>query len=456
MSRMRTICRGRLLAGFVSAALVMGVMSAAVEADQSRPGQEFAQKASWKVPTPQAVRELAIEWLATREVDAAVRTQLEAMWASATSEGADAPLLDVLCATFGAADPQAQKLVDTCSQPRREIALPDAAWLRDEKSSPLVRHNLRLAYGRWLVQESLYDEAAVQFAELKPADVVDPAALLFYQAVVHHRTLARDPGLAAISLLLENEATIPKRFVSLARLMQADLDALKDESLDHIARRMDDIRRRLDLGRAGPKVREVENGVIASLDKLIEQLEQQQQAAEQQVAEPVGHDGQRDHLCHGGRLQPDAAVQAQLERQRTDQRAEIQIEGIADRRDAERARHAHRMPCRVPADQVVARDERVAHERQAGGQQQLARALLLQRLPHRRPVDAADLARQQREHQQRERPWRSLLDSDPQAGPAGPRAQRRQRLHCARVCSRSTRGVRRGSHFNQTGKRRRK
>lgn len=279
MSRMRTICRGRLLAGFVSAALVMGVMSAAVEADQSRPGQEFAQKASWKVPTPQAVRELAIEWLATREVDAAVRTQLEAMWASATSEGADAPLLDVLCATFGAADPQAQKLVDTCSQPRREIALPDAAWLRDEKSSPLVRHNLRLAYGRWLVQESLYDEAAVQFAELKPADVVDPAALLFYQAVVHHRTLARDPGLAAISLLLENEATIPKRFVSLARLMQADLDALKDESLDHIARRMDDIRRRLDLGRAGPKVREVENGVIASLDKLIEQLEQQQQAA---------------------------------------------------------------------------------------------------------------------------------------------------------------------------------
>ncbi len=276
MSRMRTICRAWLLAAFVLAALVM---SAAVEAAQSRPGQEFAQKASWKVPTPQSVRELAIEWLATREVDAAVRAQLDAMWASSTAEGAEAPLLDVLCATFAAADPQAQKLVDTCSQPRREIALPDAAWLMDEKTPPLVRHNLRLAYGRWLVQESLYDEAAVQFAELKPGDVADPAALLFYQAVVHHRTLARDPGLAAISLLLENEATIPKRFVSLGRLMQADLDALKDESLDHIARRMDDIRRRLDLGRAGPKVREVENGVIASLDKLIEQLEQQQQAA---------------------------------------------------------------------------------------------------------------------------------------------------------------------------------
>ncbi len=201
------------------------------------------------------------------------------MWGSATAEGADAPVFDVLCATFAAADPQARKLVDVCAQPRREIALPDSAWLMDEKTPLVERNNLRLAYGRWLVQESLYDEAGVQLAELKPADVADPAALLFYQAVVHHRTLAREPGLAAISLLLENEAAIPRRFVSLSRLMQADLDALKDESLDHISRRMDDIRRRLDLGRAGPKVREVENGVIASLDKLIEQLEQQQQAA---------------------------------------------------------------------------------------------------------------------------------------------------------------------------------
>jgi hypothetical protein len=290
MSRMQIVRRVWLLAAFALVSLTVG---AAGEAAQSRPEQEFAQKASWKVPSPQSVRDLGIEWLAAREVDAPLRTQLETMWASSTADGADAPLLDVLCATFAAADPQAQKLVDVCSQPRRTIALPDATWLMDEKTPPLERHNLRLAYGRWLVQESLYDEAAVQLAELKQSDVVDPAALLFYQAVVHHRMLAREPGLAAISLLLENEATIPKRFVSLARLMQADLDALKDESLDHIARRMDDIRRRLDLGRAGPKVREVENGVIASLDKLIEQLEQQQQAAAAAAAAAAGRGSAR-------------------------------------------------------------------------------------------------------------------------------------------------------------------
>ena len=35
--------------------------------------------------------------------------------------------------------------------------------------------------------------------------------------------------------------------------MQADLNALEEETLDHIARRMEDIERRLDLGRPAPR-----------------------------------------------------------------------------------------------------------------------------------------------------------------------------------------------------------
>jgi hypothetical protein len=44
---------------------------------------------------------------------------------------------------------------------------------------------------------------------------------------------------------------------------------------------MDDIERRLDLGHAGPRVIEVEDGVIASLDKLIEEMEEQQKQQQQ-------------------------------------------------------------------------------------------------------------------------------------------------------------------------------
>jgi hypothetical protein len=66
--------------------------------------------------------------------------------------------------------------------------------------------------------------------------------------------------------------------------MRADLEDLQEDSLNHIARRMDDIHRRLDLGRAGPKVRKQEDGVIESLDKLIKKLENQQKQQQQQAA----------------------------------------------------------------------------------------------------------------------------------------------------------------------------
>jgi hypothetical protein len=58
--------------------------------------------------------------------------------------------------------------------------------------------------------------------------------------------------------------------------MQDDLQGLEDDTLDHIARRMEDIHRRLDLGRAGPKVRQQQDGVIRSLDKMIKKLEDEQ------------------------------------------------------------------------------------------------------------------------------------------------------------------------------------
>ncbi len=260
--------------------IVLAALCAApAVAFDNKPNGDFAQKASWKIPTAESVREQALAWLADRPIDAPARAQVEALWSSATLPGGKDHLLDVLCATFAAADPQARDLVTLCSQPRRQVTLPDVTWLVDGKTAAIERQNLRLLYGRWLVQETLYDEATGQLDGLQPEDVADPAGLLFYQAVVQQRTLKRDAGLSSIARLLENEANLPKRFTSVARLMQADLDALKDESLDHIARRMDDVRRRLDLGRAGPKVREVEDGVIASLDKLIKEMEQQQQAA---------------------------------------------------------------------------------------------------------------------------------------------------------------------------------
>ena len=265
---------------------------AAVAADVKTRG-DFGRKPSWSAPTVDSVREQALSWLAALELGEAAKAQIATLWSSAGADTNDAHLLDLVAATLAAGDPRAQVLVAFCSQPRRFGPLPAVDWLGDEKTQPFARRNLQLLYGRWLAQNALVDEAIEQLGELRPDEVVDPAALLFYQAVVHHELLHRDAGLGAIARLLENESSLPRRYTSLARLMQADLEGLKDESLDHIARRMDDIRRRLDLGRAGPKVRSVEDGVIASLDKIIEQIEKQQQAAAAAAASRSGKGGAR-------------------------------------------------------------------------------------------------------------------------------------------------------------------
>jgi hypothetical protein len=269
------------------ALLVAALPWHAASGDQ-RPERPFAQKASWKAPATDAVREQVFAWLDKAGASDDQRAAAEALWASASMPGGDGHLIDLVCATIALVEPPAAELVKVCSEPRGKAKLPETAWLADEKTPPLVRNNLRLYYGRWLAQESLYDEAFDQLAGLKPLDVVDPAGLLFYQAVADHRLLKRDEGLAAIAMLLENEDQLPRRYASIAKLMQADLEGLKDDSLDHIARRMDDIRRRLDLGRANKKVREVEDGVIASLDKLIKEMEDQQQQQQQAAAGQQG------------------------------------------------------------------------------------------------------------------------------------------------------------------------
>ena len=60
-------------------------------------------------------------------------------------------------------------------------------------------------------------------------------------------------------------------------MLRTAIRGTKRFNSDDIARRMDDIHRRLDLGRAGPKVKKAEDGVIAALDKMIKKIEEEQE-----------------------------------------------------------------------------------------------------------------------------------------------------------------------------------
>jgi len=238
------------------------------------------EPAPWAPPPAEAVRKDVFAWLAGQKPEAAVRASAEKLWASLPQRPQATELLSRAAETFSLADPRAKKLVERCWKPYVPGPVDKEEWLRDPKTPPLAAKNLRLYYARWLAQQSLFDEALEQLAGLEPGDVIDPASLLFYRALAHYRLADREPGLKAAERLLANSQQCPRRYKALGELMREDLKRLEDETLDHISRRMDDIRRRLALGRGGPKVRKIEDGVVASLDKLIKEIEDQLQEQE--------------------------------------------------------------------------------------------------------------------------------------------------------------------------------
>lgn len=268
------------------------------QADSSRDNPEFAQRASWSQPNVEDVRSQVDLWLQSLKLNSSQIEEILVHWQPSQHH----QLLNCVGEVIAAALPSATSLVRACRGPVKSPVLPNASFLSDEKLAPFARNNLQLIYGCWLTNHDYFEEAHVQLSPLRLNDVVDPASLLFHQAVVFHRKMAKGSFLQAVHSLLENETTIPRRYVTLARLMEADVKPLKEDSLDQVSRMMNNIRIRLHHGRAGTRVRKEEDDVISKLDKMIEKLEQQSQQNASQSgggANPAGAPMQ-DSIAAGG------------------------------------------------------------------------------------------------------------------------------------------------------------
>jgi len=154
-------------------------------------------------------------------------------------------------------------------------------WLDSADLSNFVRTNVRTYAGRALVRHGHYDDSLLLLSNASLEECVDPAALLFYRAIAEHQLVRVSEATQSLTSLLSNDEELPERFAKLAEIMQADVAAVEDDSLDHIARRMADVRRRLGLGQADERAQLVEREILASLDKVIEKAEQQQREQQQ-------------------------------------------------------------------------------------------------------------------------------------------------------------------------------
>lgn len=245
--------------------LVAGSLSVRTTAMNESPlhaDDELARAASWTTPTRAELRDRTAAWLAT---------QGDAAAAAIEAWDDSAEPLDAVVEVIRRADPRAAAVDATTADPAA------AAWLDGSDVESFERDALRLWLARELVRRDRFDEALPLLAGLDPSTSVDPAALLFHRAACQHWLLDAEAAVDSLDRLLERAGNIPVRYERVARLLRTDIVGLEDGSLDHIARRMRDITRRLDLGRAGPKTRQVQDGVIDSLDRLIKELEDQQQ-----------------------------------------------------------------------------------------------------------------------------------------------------------------------------------
>jgi hypothetical protein len=272
----------------LAVAMLSPVLSLATRPTPARAddGGEFAREASWRIPPLEDIRDRTLAWLGDSEASLAADAARQArrLWGVATPPR---DVLDAVMETIALVDPRAAAL---WNDPAGQAAAA-ATWLDDPSLAAFERDAVSLWLGRHLVRMRRFDEARPLLAGLDVATSVDPAGLLFHRAACEHWLLDTEGAIGSLDRLLEQGDAIPVRYARLARLLREDIAELDEASLDHIARRMRDISRRLDLGRAGPSTRKVQDGVIESLDQLIERIEQQQQGQEGQGGAGAGGGG---------------------------------------------------------------------------------------------------------------------------------------------------------------------
>ncbi len=244
--------------------------SAAAADDAKRSSREPASFGTLRAADPQAARAQAEAWLKDAgKTDAATQKALADIWQG------DRPVLDKVSDTLALGSPDARKLLDEARDPASAAPTEVPAVVKDRKLPAFFRANLALAYGKALANRRVYEEALEVFDAVRPEEVVDPATLLFHKAVAEHSLTKAREASNTIVRLLDDVPDAPERYKTVAALMVFDMMTGKDKDLGSIARKMDNIERRLDLSRGGPKTQKLQKEVVARLDELIKEMENQ-------------------------------------------------------------------------------------------------------------------------------------------------------------------------------------
>ncbi len=201
--------------------------------------------------------------------DAATTAKLSAIWKDESRS-----ILDRVADSLALGDPVAAKLMTEARDPAAPAPVVLPGVFKDDKRSAFFRANLALVYSRALTNRRVYEEALDTLKQFSADQVADPAAYLFHRAICEHALQRKAEATKSIARLLdEGSAIAPDRYKIVATLMLLDMHTWKEKDLGDIARKMENIERRLQIARGGPETQRQEREVLNRLDEIIKKLE---------------------------------------------------------------------------------------------------------------------------------------------------------------------------------------
>jgi tetratricopeptide (TPR) repeat protein len=264
----------RLLRWFpvaLAAFLLVGGGQALADTGKKPTAKEDSSFGALRAVDPAEARKQAEAWLkSVGKTDAGSLAKFKTIW------DGDRALLDKVASTLVLGDPQAEKLLAEARDADAAAPTEVPAIIKDAKRPAFFRANLALAYGKALTLRKVYEEALEALSAVKPDEVADPSAYYFHRAVCEYELMLKDRADGSIDRLLVDVTDAPERYRMVAALMHFDMLTWQDKDLGWIARKMDNIQRRLDLKRGGKQTQKMQKDVLVRLEEMIKELENKQ------------------------------------------------------------------------------------------------------------------------------------------------------------------------------------
>lgn len=244
-------------------------------AEQKKPQKPAPVTSSpWETPDPAKLRATLQKLLQQSAKNAkrgeALVLEAEPMLAELSS-GEDP--LETVVNLLSITSPRIAQFVSMARQSPLEVL--STEWLSSEDVPEFTRSNLHHYAARSLIRDGYFDEGLALLDRVKFEESADPAGYLFFRAIAEHQLVRLEPLRVTLHRLLSHGQPLPARYETVARLMQSDVASVEPDSLGHIARRMADAQRRLDLQQADEPSQLVQREILEALDRRINKVEEQ-------------------------------------------------------------------------------------------------------------------------------------------------------------------------------------